>query len=197
MKKITFLACLLLVQLIVFAKVISSTPKQDALTANNQYTAVSKPQALKYSAWLFIQGDKALQIRYAKVKQEGDIIYVKMQMRLNKEDKIFCTLAECQGYIWSYSYEAHGAKISSNIIVKNSYSGIYDYPQLLPVKVEVIDGKFENYWDDATSRYMFKRLDGTDTRDVKLGWSCVDNMLANSSENRCENFNFQTAEVLQ
>ena len=50
-----------------------------------------------FGNWKFVQSDKAIQYRFKKEKQDGDVVYLKMQFKLNKTDEIFCKEPECKG----------------------------------------------------------------------------------------------------
>lgn len=49
------------------------------------------------NTWLFVQGDKAVMYRLARVKQDGDVLTFRVQYVVNRGDGIWCG-SECGGY---------------------------------------------------------------------------------------------------
>ena len=179
------------------SNVSTRVAEKKVATAKTTSSGNSKAGNLAYGKWLFIQSDKAVQMRMAKVKQEGNVCYLQMQVRLNKEDKIFCREPNCTGYLWFFSYEPEGGgKIESHLVIKNTYERIYTYPVLIPVTLKN-DAGFEQYWDETDKEVKLHVKSTGERRRLELGWSCVDNDMSDTPAHRCSMFNLQRAELLQ
>lgn len=157
--------------------------------------AQKKAKADLFGEWRFIQSDKALQYRFKKEKQEGDVIYLKMQFRLNKTDEIFCNKPECRGYLWFFNFSNEYVKIDKHYIVYNINTSVYDFPETIILKLMKSEYG-EQYWDDTEKAIFFKDANSGTTKKIEIGWSCVDNILENNSSNRCSSFNIDKAEIL-
>ena len=61
--------------------------------------AASKPAEPAWGSWIYLQGDKAVQYRVAKVGQEGQTILLKTQFRVEPGNKTACYSDRCEGYV--------------------------------------------------------------------------------------------------
>jgi hypothetical protein len=156
----------------------------------------TKTKAELFGEWKFIQSDKAMQYRFRKEKQEGDVIYLKMQFRLNKTDEIFCNTPECKGYLWFFNFESDSVKIDNHYMVYNSFERIKDFPQTIILKLMKSEYG-EQYWDETEKAIFFKDATSGESTKIVIGWSCVDNILDNNSSNRCSYFKMDKSEVLK
>lgn len=137
----------------------------------------------EYSNWAFILSDKAMQVRYKLEKQEGDIGYFSVQFRINFQDEIYCKSTECEGYLLTFGYPTFDGmnNVYSHYKFYNSYKAIYTMPELMPLKLLTRQGgkiylKKEGFFFMFNNNEMFAG---------DLFYNCVDEILNNSSENRC------------
>ena len=167
------------------------------LIALIQINGQSNATDQSYGEWQFVQSDKAIQYRFKKEKQEADLLFLKMQFRLNKTDEIFCATSDCLGYLWFFNFSNDYVKIDNHYMVYNSFEGIKDVPQTIIIKLMKYEDA-EVYWNETDKAVMRKDNYTGDVKKLALGWSCVDNILASNSSHRCSsNFNKEQAEILK
>lgn len=139
-----------------------------------------------YTNWFFVQSDKAMQVRYALVKQEGDVGHYSVQFRINQQDDIFCKSADCEGYVMAFSYPTPDNKntIYHHFIFYNTFKGVYTMKNLVPIK---------NSWPDGSKRYlskdeglMYELADGQKGSAAQIFYNCVDEKLKSTNKTRCE-----------
>ena len=152
-----------------------------------------------YTDWLFVNSDKALQVRYKLAKAEEGIGYFEVQFRINFEDEIFCSHPNCAGYLLVHSYPSldNQNSIETSYKFYNTVKTIYTATELMPVKLSLPDGSqrmlrkeglFYNTQDNnnkKNDRYLFS--------------NCVDDILANNPDyHRCKPYksNFKDAEAI-
>lgn len=79
-----------------------------ARAASHTQTTVAKPTPIAvaakpaepaWGAWTYLQSDKAVQYRVAKIGQEGDTVLLKSQFRVEPDNKIACYSDRCEGYV--------------------------------------------------------------------------------------------------
>jgi hypothetical protein len=120
-----------------------------ALTVNAQQKSES------FGNWNFVQSDKAIQYRFKKEKQDGDVLNLKMQIKLNKTDQIFCKDPECKGYYFFLNFSNEYVKIDNHYAIYNTYERIYDLPQTIILKL--LKSEYgEQYWDETEKALMYK-----------------------------------------
>ncbi len=160
------------------------------------FTVNAQQKSDSFGNWKFVQSDKAIQYRFKKEKQDGDVIYLKMQFKINKTDEIFCKEPECKGYYFFFNFSNEYVKIDDHYIIYNTYERIYDLPQTIILKL--LKSEYgEQYWDEAEKALMYKEPNVAQPRKLEIGWSCVDNILENNSSNRCSSFNINKVEILK
>ena len=174
--------------------IITATSSVHAQSKTKAKTALKEIQ--NFGEWRFIQSDKALQYRFRKEKQEGDVIYLKMQFRLNKNDQIFCKNPECKGYYFSFNFANDYVQIDSHYMVYNTFEKAENLPQTIALKL-TSDQYGSQYWDEKQNALFYKNNASGESRKLDIGWSCVDNILENNSSNRCTSFKKERAEVLK
>jgi hypothetical protein len=59
----------------------------------------TKPAEPAWGSRIYLQSDKAVQYRVAKVGQEGDTVLLKSQFRVEPDYKIACYSDRCEGYV--------------------------------------------------------------------------------------------------
>ncbi len=145
--------------------------------------------------WYFIQSDKALRESWTKIKQEGDLVYLKMHVFLDTDDQIMCE--DCKGYVWYFSYDTGipEQKIKLNLVFERTYSKIYTVPQTIVLRLKK-DKNGQQIWDEAAQKLKFDDKKG-EPLDLQIGWSCVDDFNDQNSKLRCDTFDWSQAEVLR
>ncbi len=152
-----------------------------------------------YSDWLFVNSDKALQVRYKLVKKEDKVGYFEAQFRINFEDPIYCSHPTCIGYLFVLSYPTldNQESIKKSYKFYNTFKGIYTLPFILPINLSFPNGD---------ERFLLKEgffyttvEDKTPIPNVYLFSNCVDNMLSNNpNHHRCKPYksDFKEAEAI-
>lgn len=160
--------------------------------------AQEKPLSTKEVSekWKFIQSDKPMQYRFKKEKQNGDTLFLKMQFRLNKTDKIFCKEAACLGYNWFFNFNNGLVAIDNHYTVLNSFESIYELKETI-VLVLIKDQYGEQNWDEESKSIVYKSYNSGEIRPLSIGWSCVDNYMENSASTRCSYFDSKKAQILK
>lgn len=82
--------------LILSAALLASAPQSSATPVAGQPGATDAPA---WGGWVYLQGDKAVQYRVAKVGQDGDTVLLKAQFRVEPDNTIACYSDSCQGYV--------------------------------------------------------------------------------------------------
>ena len=154
----------------------------------------------KYTDWLFIQSDKALQYRMAVVKQVGDVASLQFQFRVNNEDEVFCKSSMCDGMLLVLSNTNVGDSKSTNysFVFEKSFVGvnnIYTWPTLLTTELKT--------WPDGSKRFLSQKrgvvytvANSTIEQTAYVPSCCVDVILAGRpNEHRCtsRDFSFEKA----
>ncbi|MEP2131019.1 MAG: hypothetical protein ABJ333_12835 [Algoriphagus sp.] len=142
-------------------------------------------ESAEFSNWLFVQSDKALQVRYREDSRQNGVGSFTVEFRIAFDDKIYCSLSDCLGYYLTFAYPTLDNQTSVRSFFKfyNSFRGVYTLPNPMLLKMEFSDGSKrvlkENgfYYSEAGSENLFFA--------GMLFSSCVDNILASSDYSRC------------
>ncbi len=143
-----------------------------------------------YTDWFFVQGDKALQYRFAEAKKEGTVSYLQMQFRVNSNDEVDCKGVQCDGYVLSMNHDniARTATVRYHLYFAPSFTGskIYSFAELVPIELKT--------WEDGSKRYIDKKR-GILVSYPDGGWeramyfdNCVDFKLKNEPKTRCTDY---------
>jgi hypothetical protein len=149
-----------------------------------------------FSNWLFIRSDNALQIRYKQIKQEGEVGYYSVQLRINFEDKIFCDDPICLGYYLVYEYPSLDG---SNMIKKsfkffNTYKSIYTLEEPIAIKLSFPDGSKRILRKEG---WFYTVPDSNLENKLYLGLDCVVKILSNRPDsNRCKDDGYVEKEAI-
>lgn len=151
-----------------------------------------------YSDWLFVNGDKAIQVRYKEVKQENEVGYYEVQFRLNSEDPVFCAHAMCEGYLMMFGYPAldDQSTIETSYKIFNSFTGVYTVPENIPIKLSYPDGSKRILRQEG---FFYTTASNSTELPANFFSNCVDNMLSTApNEHRCKPYysNFKDAEAI-
>jgi hypothetical protein len=124
--------------------------------------------------WFFVQGDKAVQYRLAKVREEGPHFVFRIQYRVNSEDTIYHPSSN--GYhLYRYTDEPDDAYY---VYFPASFKGLDQIYELeRDIKLFVNGDDVE--WDPTTNELIY----WNSMYRPSSGSSCVDD---NSSSSRCE-----------
>lgn len=151
-----------------------------------------------YSDWLFVNSDKALQVRYKQVKQENEIGYFEVQFKLNTEDPVFCSHAICEGYLMVFGYPSldDQSTIETSYKFYNSYTHVYTVPETIPVKLSYPDGSKRLLRKEG---FFYTTVDNATELPANFMSNCVDNMISTTpNDHRCKPYysNFKDAEAI-
>ena len=134
-------------------------------------------------SWRFVQSDKAVQYRMAKVREQGPHHIVRMQYRVNDADEVYTPASN--GY---HLYRIADDGTRYRVEFPPSFRGtgkVYE----LPIEVAVFVDGSEVEWDPATN----DRIYNNPVYEPNGYGSCVDD---NSSDSRCEGYyGFDRSEV--
>lgn len=168
------------------------------LLSFNSINAQNTPapsNTIDFTDWLFIQSDKALQIRYGIDKREGDTAYLQLQFRVKSDDEVHCRSSICDGYVLFMTHKdiKQEKDIEHHLYFAPSFTGdkIYNYPTLIPIEIKT--------WADGSKRFIDKKLglmyslaDGTSDQ-LRYFYYCADYQLNNGVEHRCRDFDMSKA----
>lgn len=176
---------------------ISFAQKTKKLPVKKPATSVKPISKIEYGNWLFIKSDRAVQYRFAKVKEENNAAYFKVQFRINFEDKIFCGEPNCFGYKIYFGYPSSivkGEMKFANIKMMNTYKEIYDFPEPVIVQLSYPDGSSILF--DKEQSFLAKRSDGS-VQQAHIFYNCIDVLEAKFPYVNCRDFDEKTAVILQ
>ncbi|MFY7965623.1 MAG: hypothetical protein ACOVO1_12055 [Chitinophagaceae bacterium] len=153
-------------------------------TLTNAQTSLPKNE---FSNWLFVNSDKALQVRYKEVKVENGIGYYEVQFRINFDDPIFCKHSTCLGYLFEFSYPTLDNQDMIKLSYKfyNSFKEVYTVKSLMPIKLNFDDGSKRMLRKEG----FFYKLANSEVEEkaVYLFSNCVDDILSNNPNyHRCK-----------
>ncbi len=151
-----------------------------------------------YSNWLFMNSDKAVQVRYKQVKQTGDVAYFTAQVRINFDDPIFCKHSTCAGYLFVFSYPTldNQKSIEKSFKFYNSYKGTYALPDTIPIKMSFPDGSKRMLRKEG---FFYTTSTSTQEQQAFVFDNCVDDILSNNpTYHRCKPYksNFKESEAI-
>lgn len=139
----------------------------------------------EFSNWLFVQSDKAVQIRFREDSRSNGVGSFTVQVRINYDDQIYCDSPICQGYYLTFAYPTldNQTHLKSFYKIYNSYKDIYTLESSMELKMEFSDGSKRYlrqegfyYTLSGSSEYNFANM---------LFDNCVDDILTNSDFSRC------------
>ena len=136
----------------------------------------------EYGRWLFINGDKAVQARYALVKEEGDVSHFKVQMRINFDDDIFSDV-NSEGYLVAFGFPTYNNERTDfkQFIIYNTFQEIHTLEGLFTLRMKFPNGA-ERFFDKDRG-FTYRLANGYE--DTYSFESCVDNKMIGSDNSRC------------
>jgi hypothetical protein len=145
-----------------------------------------------YGPWYFVKSDHALQIRYAVIDVTTSIYKIRVKMRINKTDPIFCSSSTCIGYYcWLGFYTKAGAAgydSETTLDFYNTYNGpngdgIYTLPSPVFYEAKTFSDGSSRIWNYSLGLPQALDRNGNKTQ-IYLHDACVDNH-STISTNRC------------
>ncbi len=151
-----------------------------------------------YSNWLYVNSDKALQVRYKQIKQESELSYFEVQFKINFDDPIFCVHPTCLGYLFVFSYPGIENDKHNETSYKfyNSFKGIYTLPSIIPIRMNFPDGSKRYLRKEGF--YYTTSDNNNEIANTYLFNNCVDDILMNKPDyHRCKPYtsNFKESEA--
>lgn len=119
------------------------------LAAQPAATTAKKPAsaAPAWGSWVYLQGDKAVQYRVAKVGQEGDIALLKYQLRVEPDNTVACYSDRCEGYVVHlpvFDPVAVGIVATHDVFFPRGTAATWDLPETVrfPVRTSATGRRF-------------------------------------------------------
>jgi hypothetical protein len=152
---------------------------------SGEFVLNESKKSAEFSNWLFVQSDKALQVRYREDSRQNSIGSFMVEFRIAFDDGIFCSSPDCKGYYLTFAYPTLDNQTNEQSFFKfyNSFRGIYKLPNPMKLKMEFPDGSKRHlkengfYYSNSGSDELFFAS--------MLFSNCVDNILASSDYSRC------------
>lgn len=171
-------------------KLIAVPEKKIISKENINLLKNNKSENDSFSEWKFLQSDKAIQVRYQEVKNDGSIAYFKVQFRINFNDEIFCRNQDCLGYLFVYGYPTLDGKeyVEKSYKFYNTYKEVYTVPDLIPIQMSFSDGSKRTFNKNG---FFYINNDNKEIPLPYLFSVCVDDILkSNPNYHRCKRFTF-------
>lgn len=173
----------------------SVAPSAAALTA-----AAATPAAtlLRFGEWTRFSPEQPILYRVAKIAQNGELATLRYQLRIDHGASTACRNARCEGYwIAAYSFDPDTReKRSRSLLLPASFTGIYDYPDLIKVYFKNFS-THRAFWNDARGLPMVEPLRNPSPILMPLLQGCVDAKLGTQNRSsRCAELDPLKAEVV-
>jgi hypothetical protein len=167
----------------------------DKANLNNTQTNASNYFGV---AWYFLQSDKPLQFRMSLSRQEGEVGYLKLQVRLNKNVGVYCNTPICEGYLWLMSYTAPDGTVKRHqFYFPNSFDGVYALPFEVPVSFKTLPNGLKPFWNEEKDLVFYLNTATNEEQQAYLIYNCVDNKMTNYNQHRCSGFEMEEAVVVK
>uniref|UniRef100_UPI0040499653 hypothetical protein n=1 Tax=Flavobacterium sp. TaxID=239 RepID=UPI0040499653 len=158
-----------------------------------------------FSEWLYLRGDKPVQFRLEKTKVEGNKVFYKIHLRLNKEGAGYCTHELCYGYviylpIYEYDTDTKKGKATDlHFKIPKEFTGEYTIPSEFYTVNKSESNGFNSYWDHDKNYPMQKIIaTGEIRKQPEFLLSCVDTKRINKPYNDYCNFKgFKESEAIE
>lgn len=154
-------------------------------------SAATASAELKWGKWTYLQSDKAVQYRVAKLAQTGDVATLQYQLRIEPDNDIACYSERCEGYV---IYLAVFDPVARDFVAKHHLffpaksPVIYDVPEKISFPIRTSDTG-RRFIDEATGLPMYEILDEPGRlRVTEVLQACVDDRITNYADNRCTDF---------
>ena len=136
-----------------------------------------------FSEWLYLRGDKPVQFRLEKTKLEGNKVFYKIHLRLNKEGAGYCTHELCYGYviylpIYEYDTDTKTGKATDlHFKIPKEFAGEYIIPTEFYTVNKAESNGVISYWDHNKNYPMQKVISNGEIRQqLEFLRGCVDTM---------------------
>lgn len=141
----------------------------------------------RYSDWLYLRGDKPIQRRYFKVKEENGMVYFKIQLKYDKTSSVYCQ--RCPGYTIlierGLPSDADGYKLYYKFYQTDN---VVTLDHIFRVKKLSDDNYWKSYWDEEKSSPMTLNKSTNEVTHLNFATTCVDSFKDDGVEefNRCK-----------
>ncbi|MCW3074254.1 MAG: hypothetical protein JWP69_1323 [Flaviaesturariibacter sp.] len=180
---------------------VTAAPEKATKPVAKPVVAKGAKSNLLFSDWYFMQSDKAVQYSLALVRQVKDTGYLRMRLRINKGDAIWCSNEQCLGYRIFLGYDMPDMATSQQHHYKfyNSYAKpYYELPFDIPVLLRTYEDGSKRYWDTEIRKVMYHVPSNGQKGMVNFLSVCVDDILASSGRHRCTTlFNEAAAQPIE
>lgn len=163
---------------------------QPSTKAFSQSAAAASTE-LAWGKWTYLQGDKAVQYRVAKLSQTGDVATLQYQLRIEPDNSISCYSEQCEGYV---IYLAVFDPVARDFVARHHLffpaksTEIYDVPEKVSFPIRTSDTG-RRFIDEATGLPMYEIFDDPGRlRVTEVLQACVDDRITNYADNRCSDF---------
>jgi hypothetical protein len=158
-----------------------------------------------YSDWLYLRSDKPIQFRLEKTKVEGNKVFYKIHLRLNKEGAGFCTHELCYGYVIYlpiYEYDTNtktGKSTNLHFKMPKEFTGEYTIATEYYTVNKAESNGFVSYWDHDKNYPMQKIISSGEIRQqLEFLRGCVDTKRVNKPYNDyCNQNGFKESEAIE
>lgn len=141
----------------------------------------------RYSDWLYLRGDKPIQRRYFKVKEENGRVYFKMQLKYDKTTSVYCQ--RCPGYTVLITRGLPGDADGYQLYYKfYQTDAVITLDHVFSVKKLSDDNYWKSYWDEEKSSPMVLNKSTSEITHLNFATTCVDSFKDDGVEefNRCK-----------
>lgn len=161
-----------------------------------------------FSEWLYLRGDKPVQFRLEKTKVEGNKVFYKIHLRLNKEGSGYCTHELCYGYviylpIYEYDTDTKTGKATDlHFKMPKEFTGEYTIPTEFYTVNKAESNGVITYWDHDKNYPMQKVVSNGEIRkQLEFLRGCVDTKRVNKPytgfDAYCSQNGFKESEAIE
>lgn len=174
----------------VLAVALGSVVQTPVVYSQNSTSPAAKAD-VKWGKWTYIQSDKAVQFRVARIGQDGDIALLKYQLRAEPDSDISCYSDRCEGYtvhLPVFDPVARDIVATHNLFFPAGSTAVYDLPEQIHFPIRTTDTG-RRFIDPATGLPMYEIFDNPGVLKVtEVLQGCVDERIKNYDNNRCADF---------
>ncbi|MES2754039.1 MAG: hypothetical protein V4659_05185 [Pseudomonadota bacterium] len=160
-----------------------------ALTSAAQAPATSTAATPAWGAWVYVQGDKAVQYRVAKVGQDGDVARLKYQLRVEPGNTVACYSDRCSGYVVYlpvFDPLAVSVVATHHVFFPRGSAATWDMPETVrfPIRTSATGRRFL----DERGLPMYEIFDNPGVLKVtEVLQACVDDQI-DGADTRCTDY---------
>lgn len=159
--------------------------------ATVQTARTQSEQSFEWGKWVYVQSDKAVQYRVAKVGEEGDVALLRYQLRVELGNDLACYSDQCEGYILYlqvFDPVASDFVATRHLFFPRNSSAVYDLPEVIrfPVRTSPTGRRFLDLETGLPMYELFSEPGTLAVTEVIQG--CVDDIQTGYSDTRCRDF---------